>query len=99
MTRTLVFVLSLMSACVAMAEPQPLRVTVQAEAQGGLTDKLVSLMSRELRKLEGVTVTDQDPQFVLSCMLVTVGQPGRAQHGYAASLAVTTGDQYLLTHL
>lgn len=99
MTRIVVLVLTLISTCVALAEPQPLRVSVQAQAEGGLTGKLVSLMSRELRKLDSVTVTDQAPQFVLTCTLVVIDQPGRAQQGYAASLAVTTGDRYLLTHL
>jgi len=75
-----------------------LRVSVHAEADDGLTGKLVSLISREFRGLEGVVLTDAQPQYRVSCSVITVDHPNAGRIGYAASVAVTSFEGRLLMH-
>ncbi len=74
-----------------------IRVTVHAEADNGLTGKLVSALSREVRALQGVVVTDDQPQFRLSCSVITIDLRS-TRVGYAASVAIASADGHLLSH-
>jgi hypothetical protein len=70
---------------------------VRADADNGLTGKLVSSLSREVRSLQGVVVTDEQPQFRLSCSVIT-GDIRTTRVGYAASVAITSADGHLIAH-
>jgi hypothetical protein len=76
----------------------PLRVAVRAEADNGLSGKLVSLLSKEVRHLEQVSVVDESPQYRVSCSVITLDMPQARGVGFAASIAVTSGDGHLLMH-
>src|SRR5437762_6236039 len=80
------------------AGTSPLRVAVRAEADNGLSGKLVSLLSKEVRHLEAVSVVDDSPQYRVSCSVITLDMPTAHGVGFAASVAVTSGDGHLLMH-
>lgn len=85
--------LAFMFGCAASTQAsdvRALRVSVHAEADNGLTGKLVSLISREFRGLEGVVLTDEQPQYRVSCSVITVDHPTAGRIGYAASVGVTS---------
>ena len=80
------------------ADTPSLRVAVHAEADSGLGGKLVSLLSKEVRHLERVSVVDDSPQYRISCSVITLDSPKARGVGFAASVAVTSGDGHLLMH-
>jgi hypothetical protein len=84
-------------ALVARVDASDIRVGVHADADNGLTGKLVSALSREVRALQGVVVTDDQPQFRLSCSVITIDLRA-TRVGYAASVAIASGDGHLLSH-
>jgi hypothetical protein len=93
--------LAILLGCAAIAQAgdvPPLRVSVHAEADNGLTGKLVSLISREFRGLDGVVLADEQSQYRVSCSVITVDHPSAGRIGYAASVAVTSFDGHLLMH-
>jgi hypothetical protein len=71
---------------------EPLRVSVRASGDAGLGEQFVGLLSHEIRKLDGVVVTDSQPQLILECVVVTPQARNGNKLGYAASIAVLSGD-------
>jgi len=76
-----------------------IRVKVEAEGSNGDDARMISALSREFRKLDGVLVTDTQPLLEVSCVVVQPTlQGGKIRTGYACSVAVTDGDNHLVTH-
>ena len=84
------------AATAAAVEPTPLHVSIRAEADNGLSGKLLSLLSKEVRRLDQVVVTDDSPEFIVSCSVVSLDMRNARGVGYAASVAVTVGDGHML---
>jgi hypothetical protein len=80
------------------ARASDIRVSVRAEADSGLTSKLVSLVSKEIRHLDRVLLVEEQPQYHISCSVITVDLPPAKRVGYAVSVVVTLPDNRLLMH-
>lgn len=78
---------------------EPLRVTIHASGDAGLGDQFVGLLSHEVRKLDGVLITDTKPQFILECAVVTPQARDGTKIGYAVSIAILSGDDRFLGQL
>jgi hypothetical protein len=85
-------------ALVVSAGTPALRVAVRAEGDNGSAAKLVSLLSKEIRGLDGVSVVDDSPQFTVSCSAISLDMGRIHGVGYAASVAVVSADGHLLVH-
>ena len=82
------------------ADAAQIRVSVSAQAEHGDDARMVSALSREFRKMDGLLVTDTEPGLKVTCVLIRLSRPTSGSPvGYAASVAVTTGDDHLITHL
>ena len=82
-----------------LCDAPKLRVSIDAQGENGAAAKLVGLLSQEFRKLDSVAVTDTAPELKITCVLVALARPSQNPIGYAASVAVTSGDDRLITHL
>jgi hypothetical protein len=81
------------------ADAPQIRVSVAAEGLGGDTPSMVSALSREFRKLDGVLVTDTQPELKITCTVMRLtANSGRFQTGYAASVAITESNDRLIAH-
>ena len=89
-------------ACNLSAGTRQIRVSVQAEGRNGDDARMVSALSRELRKLDGVSVTDTQPPIKIFCVVIHIHtlyfvEPFRVE-GYATSVAVTDRNGRLFAH-
>jgi hypothetical protein len=82
-------------ACNLSAGTRQIRVSVQAEGRNGDDARMVSALSRELRKLDGVSVTDTQPPIKIFCVVIHIHTRLEA---YATSVAVTDRDGRLFAH-
>jgi len=83
------------------ADTPQIRVSVHAMANpDGDTPSTIGALSREFRKLDGVLVTDKQPELKISCTVIrlTVGAGGESRTGYAASVAITDSNDRLIAH-
>jgi hypothetical protein len=62
--------------------------------------RMLSALSHEFRKLDGVLVTDTEPSLEITCvvMRLTTQSDSATPLGYACSVAVTNDDKRLITH-
>jgi len=79
------------------ADTPQIHVSIDAQGLGDDTPSMVSALSREFRKLDGVLVTDKQPVLKVNCnvMRLTVGND---KIGYTCSLAVTDANDRLVNH-
>jgi hypothetical protein len=88
--------------CNLSADTPQIRVSVQAQGDNGDDARMVSALSREFSKLDGVSVTETQPAIKIDCVF---GRKFVLLSGknvpivYASSVAVTTFDGHLVTHL
>jgi len=82
------------------ADTPQIHVSIDAQGLGADTPSMVSALSREFRKLDGVLVTDKQPELKISCsvMRLAVAVGGESRTGYAASVAITDSDDHLIAH-
>jgi hypothetical protein len=86
-------------ACKLSADTPQIRLSVEAHGENGDDARIVSALSREFRKLDGVLVIDTQPALKITCVVVRLTASGqKMQTGYAASIAVTNGDDRLISH-
>jgi hypothetical protein len=57
-------------ACNLSADTPQIRVSVEAKGKNGDDARIVSALSRELRKLDGVSVTDAQPALKIYCLVI-----------------------------
>jgi hypothetical protein len=78
------------------------QILISVDAQGNIGDdnRMVSALSHEFRKLDGVSVTDTQPKLKVTCVVIplTVNR-GHTRTGFACSVAVVDADDHLVTHL
>src|SRR5882724_6724429 len=89
-------------ACNLSADVPQIRISVDAQGDKGDDTRMVSALSHEFRKLDGVSVTDTQPALKVTCVVIplTVTQGGgKTRSGYAVSVAVVGADDHLITHL
>jgi len=91
-------------ACDLSADTPQIRVSIQAKGDNGDDARMVSALSHEFRKLDGVLVTDTDPALKVTCVVIAsimheTHSTSSIPIGYAASVAVTSIDNRLITHL
>jgi hypothetical protein len=70
---TIPFVASLLIcsiACTSSADTPQIRVGIQAKIENGNDAQIVSALSREIRKLDGISVTDSQPALKISCVVI-----------------------------
>ena len=93
-----VTLLTYVFACHLLAGTPEIRVNVTAPS-GDTADneQMVSALSHEFRKLDGVLVTDTKPMLNISCIVAPM-ETKRTRIGYAASIAITAADGRLITH-
>ena len=91
--------------CNSSADTPQIRVGIQAKIENGNDAQIVSALSREIRKLDGISVTDSQPApkslVSLSKATCRTSAPARKHIpiGYAASIAVLNGvDNRLILH-
>lgn len=63
-----------------------IRVSVHVSSKSN-EDQIKSYLSRELRQLDDVIVTDENPLFTISCVAVPIGEQGRPL-GWALSVTI-----------
>jgi len=92
-------------ACNLSADTPQIRVAIQATVKNGNDAEIVSALSREIRKLDGISVTDSQPALKISCVAIKSDMQDvrtgerKIPIGYAASTAVLNGvDNRLITH-
>src|SRR6516165_7632141 len=79
------------------ADTPQIRVSVHAIANpDGDTPSTIGALSREFRKLDGVLVTDKQPELKISCSVIRLTVESRT--GYAASVAITDSNDHLIAH-
>ena len=83
------------------ADTPQIRVSVHAIANPDSdAPSMIGALSREFRKLDGVLVTDKQPELKISCsvMRLAVAVGGESRTGYAASVAITDSNDHLIAH-
>jgi len=60
---------------------------------------MLSALSHEFRKLDGVSVTDKQPALKVDCITIQIHAEGVKLVGYAASVALTNIDDQIIGHL
>jgi hypothetical protein len=74
-------------ACNLSADTPKIRVSIEAQRHNANDAQMISALSHEFRKLDGVSVSDTPPALKVSCLVVdTICGDGS---GYAASVAVS----------
>jgi hypothetical protein len=86
-------------ACDLSADTPPIRVSVQADCRDCDTAQMLSALSHEFRKLDGVSVTDKQPALKVDCITIQIHAEGVKLVGYAASVALTNIDDQIIGHL
>jgi hypothetical protein len=87
-------------ACNSLGDTPQIRLSVQAQGDNGDDARMVSALSREFRKLDGVLVTDTQPTLKITCMVIRLtARGGKLRTGCASSTAVTDADDHLITHI
>jgi hypothetical protein len=89
-------------ACNLSADTPQIRVNVQASGGNGDDARMVSALSREFSKLDGVSVIDTQPAIKIDCVIgrkFVLLSVKNVPIIYASSVAVTTFDGHLVTHL
>jgi hypothetical protein len=100
--RKVAFVLSLLICsftCNVSPDTPPIRISVQV--QGDDDVQMFSALSREFRKLDGISANDTQPALTIHCIVFTKIQRhggSRALKGYAASVSIIAPDGRLITH-
>jgi hypothetical protein len=86
-------------ACNLSAGTPLIRLSIQANCPDCDKERMVSALSHEFRKLDGVSVTDTQPALKISCGVMRLtDSAGNMMNGYAASVAVTSIDDRFITH-
>jgi hypothetical protein len=84
------------------ADTPLIRVSVHsASPDNGADARMLSALSHEFRKLDGVSVTDTQPALKISCGVIkipTAERETRRIAGYASSVAITSIDDRFITH-
>ncbi len=108
MNATIPFVVGLLICSFAgnlSADTPQIRVSVQIEGEGDNAGDahMLSALSREFRKLDGVSVTDTQPALKVLCiqdaLQYQLPSGSKVMMAYAASVAVTAADGRLVYHL
>jgi len=89
-------------ACNLPADTWPIRIKVQVFRGDADGERLVSALSGEFRKLDGVTVDDMQPAVEIHCVVLDTHEVveqshGRSLKGYEATVAVVMTDNRLMT--
>jgi hypothetical protein len=81
------------------ADTPQIRISVDILDENGNDVRMLSALSHEFRKLDGVVVTDTHPMLKVSCSMIelTSGH-GKVTTGYGCSFAVTDAEDHLITH-
>jgi hypothetical protein len=86
-------------ACGLSAETPLIRLSIQVKSDNVDNGRMVSALSHELRKLDGVSVTDTQPAFKISCGVIPITpSDSNMTVGYASSVAVTSIDDRFIAH-
>ena len=80
--------------CNSSADTPQIRLSVQVEGDNPDDARLRSALSQEFRKLDGVSVTDNQPALRIHCVPNHI-----PPHGYAASVAIMWPDGRLAAHV
>jgi hypothetical protein len=81
------------------ADTPQIRVSVDAQGLDGDTPSMVSALSREFRKLDGVLVTDTQPELKVSCNVMRLTAKNDSfRTGYAASVAIIDSNDRIIAH-
>jgi hypothetical protein len=87
-------------ACNLLADNPPIRVTIEGKCPDCDEAQMVSALSHEFRKLDGVLVTDTEPALKIDFGVMRLrDSTGHVLNGYAPSVAVTSIDNRLTAHL
>jgi len=85
--------------CNLSADVPQIRISVDAQGNKGDDTRMVSALSHEFRKLDGVSVTDTQPALKITCVVIPLTQDGgKTRTGYACSVAVIRADDQTITH-
>ena len=84
-------------ACNLSADTPPIRISVQVNRDDADSARLVSALSREFGKLDGVTVDGMQPALTIHCVVVDMHQ--LPPKGYVASVAIVMADGHLMTQV
>jgi hypothetical protein len=88
-------------ACNASADTPQIRLSIQAFDDTGDNAPMLSALSHEFRKLDGVSITDKQPALKINCYVIKDSiSDGSGRHmftGYSVAIAVTDADNHLLT--
>jgi hypothetical protein len=89
--------------CNLSADSPQIRVSVAVGGDDTTDTAMLSALSHEFRKLDGVSVTDNQPALKIHCVVYQihgVAQQSRGRGvGYAASVAIMWPDGRLATHI
>jgi len=66
------------------------RISLSVDAADGLNSRITSYLSRELRKIDDVTITDTNPLYRINCVALKTISRGGENLGYALSFVVTS---------
>jgi len=81
------------------ADIPQIRVSVVVKGDDGDGPQMVSALSHELRKLDGVLVTDTQPALTIKCLILHQSTRSNVSVGYSASLVLIDADGRLMHHL
>jgi hypothetical protein len=103
MTKYVLTIFAVAMIAATAAEPNPVRVSIHVQNLDPevTAEMLVRLLSKEVRSLDQVIVTDDSPDLMILCNIVAVVErDGRDSRviAYAAGIAVTTADGHMLGH-
>lgn len=83
--------------CTLSAGTPPIRINVQASRDDADSERLVSALTREFGKLDGVMVDGMQPAITIHCVVVDMHHlPSK---GYVASVAIVMADGHLMTQV
>ena len=80
------------------ADTPQIRLSVDAAVLRGDTPSMVSALSREFRKLDGVLVTDTQPTLIISCNVMRATTSPEIRTLYVASVVITDSNYRLIAH-
>ena len=86
-------------ACYLSADTPPIRVSVEADCDNCDAAQMLSALSNQFRKLDGVSVTDTQPALKIKCLTIQIHAEDVKIAGYAASVALTSIDDHYIGQL
>ncbi|HZS16490.1 MAG TPA: hypothetical protein VFA51_01015 [Candidatus Udaeobacter sp.] len=90
-------------ACNSPADTPQIRIALAVTGKNGDDARMVSALSHEFRKLDGVSVTEAQPMLKIYCIIMheifELRKGGELPIGYSASVVVTTVDGQFVNHV